>query len=189
MTTSSRRSADQGSCAADKGIVTGCGDDNEGFTTLDSGRGIAGVALMLVDSQRLARDGRLVNLEERIFRDNASISGNNSTLQKSSASTRNHHSVVVDVLTSSTCRISPGTTSGASTSLSRPLRRTTAFRARVFFSSSTIEPAWNSWTKPTQALSKSKAQITPKSTQSSRPAARIAAAYMEDDAASVTVPS
>lgn len=85
MATSSRRSVDQGGRAADKGIVAGCSDDKEGLTAFDGGRGIAGVALVLVDSKRLARDGGLVNLKERIFRDNASISRNNGTLQESSA--------------------------------------------------------------------------------------------------------
>lgn len=85
----------------------------------------------------------------------------------------------IKLLTSSIWSISPGTTSEASTSERRPSRRTTAFKARVFFSSSTIEPAWNSWMKPTDALSRSKAQITPKSTQSLRPAASTAAAYQK----------
>jgi hypothetical protein len=71
---------DEGSGATDEGAVTSCGDDQEGLTTLDTGRGIALVALVLVDSERLASDGRLVNLEEGIVGNDAAISGDDGTL-------------------------------------------------------------------------------------------------------------
>lgn len=37
---------------------------------------------MLVNSKRLASDGRLIDLEESIFGNNAAVGGNNSTLDK-----------------------------------------------------------------------------------------------------------
>jgi hypothetical protein len=71
---------DQGSGATDEGVVTGGGNDDEGLTTLDGGRSKAVVALVLVDSERLTSDGGLINLEESILSDDATISGNDSTL-------------------------------------------------------------------------------------------------------------
>jgi hypothetical protein len=138
---------------------------------------------MLVDCERLSGNGRLIDLEESIIGYDAAISRNNSTLKFFLVLHKRYFQGFVALwfsqLTSSICRISPGTTSGASISNRRPSRRTTAFKARVFFNSSTIEPAWNSCMKPTEALSKSRAQMTPKSTQSSRPAASTAAAYQK----------
>ena len=155
---------------------------------------------MLVDRERLARDGGLVHLQEGILGDDATIGRDDGTLiisEPSSARSekndgrREHVGFRRDCdvgecgggggggawcvrsrggrrgrLTSSSCRMSPGTMKVASISRSRPSRSTTALRARVFLSSSTIEPAWNSWMKPTAALRRSKARVTPKVTQS-----------------------
>ncbi|KAH3682226.1 hypothetical protein WICPIJ_006805 [Wickerhamomyces pijperi] len=74
--------------------------------------------------------------------------------------------------------ISPGTTSLAGISTKLPSLITMAEWARVFFNSSTMEPAWYSWKKPTAALRNNKPRMTPKSTQSSKPAAKTAAASM-----------
>lgn len=80
MTSAASGLGDQGSGATDEGVVTGGGNDDEGLTTLDGGRSKAVVALVLVDSERLTSDGRLINLEESILSDDATISGNDSTL-------------------------------------------------------------------------------------------------------------
>jgi hypothetical protein len=71
---------DQGSGATDEGVVTSGGNDDEGLTTLDGGRSVAVVALVLVDSERLTSDGRLINLEESILGDDATVGGDNGTL-------------------------------------------------------------------------------------------------------------
>ncbi|TLS28806.1 hypothetical protein PpBr36_01840 [Pyricularia pennisetigena] len=73
-------SVDKGGSATDEGAVTSGGDDNKSLTTLDGGRSIALVALVLVDSKRLASDGRLINLEIGIVGDNATVGGNDGTL-------------------------------------------------------------------------------------------------------------
>ncbi|KAL0635535.1 hypothetical protein Q9L58_005466 [Maublancomyces gigas] len=176
MTSTSRSSRDESSGATDEGVVTSSSNDHEGLTTLDGRRRVTLVTLVLVDSERFTGDGRLINLEERVIGNNTTISRNDSSLDESLERVPLLNRSQQNRLTSSIWRISPGTTWGASISKRRPSRRTTAFRARVFFNSSTIEPAWYSCTKPTQALSSKRAQMTPKSTQSSRPAARMAAA-------------
>ncbi|KAH6608110.1 hypothetical protein Trco_004423 [Trichoderma cornu-damae] len=71
---------DEGSGTTDEGAVTGSGDDHEGLTTLDSRGSIALVALVLVDSERLAGDGGLVDLEESALGDDATIGGDDGTL-------------------------------------------------------------------------------------------------------------
>jgi len=64
---------------ADEGAVTGCGDDHEGLATLDGGGRVAGVAIVLVDSKRLAGDGGLIDLEVGVFGDDAAVGGDNGT--------------------------------------------------------------------------------------------------------------
>jgi hypothetical protein len=71
---------DEGSGTTNKGVVTSGGDNDEGLTTLDGGGGIAVVALVLVDSQGLTSDGGLINLEESILSDDATIGRDNGTL-------------------------------------------------------------------------------------------------------------
>jgi len=72
--------ADEGSSTANEGVVTSGCDDEESFTTLDSRRGVALVTLALLNGERLARDGRLVDLEESTIGDDATISGDDGTL-------------------------------------------------------------------------------------------------------------
>ncbi|PMB73754.1 hypothetical protein BM221_001179 [Beauveria bassiana] len=69
----------EGSGATDEGVVTSGGDDDESLTTLDGGRSVAVVALVLVNSKGLTSDGGLINLEESIFGDNATVGGDNGT--------------------------------------------------------------------------------------------------------------
>ena len=71
---------DKGSGATDEGVVTSGSNDEESLTTLDSGGSVAVVTLVLVDGERLTGDGGLINLEESIFSDDATISGNDGTL-------------------------------------------------------------------------------------------------------------
>ncbi|TLD21338.1 hypothetical protein PspLS_09068 [Pyricularia sp. CBS 133598] len=80
VTSTSGGSVDKGGGATDEGAVTGGGDDDESLTTLDGRGSVALVALVLVDSKRLASDGRLVNLEVGIVGDNATVGGNDGTL-------------------------------------------------------------------------------------------------------------
>lgn len=80
MTASGGGSVDEGGGTTNEGVVTGRGDDHEGLTTLDGGGSVAVVSLVLVDSERLSGDGRLVDLEESIFGHNTAISRNDSSL-------------------------------------------------------------------------------------------------------------
>ncbi|TFA98674.1 hypothetical protein CCMA1212_009581 [Trichoderma ghanense] len=80
VTSATRRLRDEGSSTADEGVVTSGGDDQEGLTTLDGRGSIAGVALVLVDGERLTGDGGLVDLEESTLGDDATIGGNDGTL-------------------------------------------------------------------------------------------------------------
>ncbi len=80
MTSATSGLGDESSGATDEGVVTGGGDDDEGLTTLDGGGGVAVVALVLVDSKGLTSNGGLINLEESIFGDDATVGGDNGTL-------------------------------------------------------------------------------------------------------------
>lgn len=77
---STRRLGDQSSGTTDEGVVTGSSDNHESLSTLDSGRSIAVVALVLIDSQRLTSDGRLINLDEATLGDEATIGRDDGTL-------------------------------------------------------------------------------------------------------------
>jgi hypothetical protein len=81
MTSATSGLGDEGSGTTDKGVVTSGGNYDESLTTLDGGRSIAVVALVLVDSKGLTSNGGLINLEEGIFSDDATVSGNNGTLR------------------------------------------------------------------------------------------------------------
>jgi hypothetical protein len=91
VTSTAGRLGDEGSSATDEGVVTGGGDDNEGLTTLDSGRLEAVVAVVLVDSEGLASDGRLINLQESVFGNNATVGGDDGTLLDLEDITGNNH--------------------------------------------------------------------------------------------------
>ncbi|TLD09389.1 uncharacterized protein PgNI_07616 [Pyricularia grisea] len=80
VTSTGGSSVDKGSGATDEGAVTSGGDDDESLTTLDGRRSVALVALVLVDSKRLASDGRLINLEVGIVGDNATVGRDDGTL-------------------------------------------------------------------------------------------------------------
>jgi hypothetical protein len=80
VTGATSRLGDKSSGATNEGVVTSSGDNDESLTTLDSGRSIAVVTLVLVDSQRLASDGRLINLNEAALGNEATIGGDDGTL-------------------------------------------------------------------------------------------------------------
>lgn len=71
---------DESSGTTNEGVVTSGSDDDESLTTLDSGRSEAVVSLVLVDGERLTSDGGLIDLEESIFGNDATVGGNDSTL-------------------------------------------------------------------------------------------------------------
>jgi hypothetical protein len=80
VTGATRRLRDEGSGTTDEGVVTSGSNDNESLTTLDSGRSVAVVTMVLVDSERLASDGRLINLTEAALGNETTISGDDCTL-------------------------------------------------------------------------------------------------------------
>ena len=82
VTSTGRSARDKGGGATNEGAVTSGGNDDEGLTTLDGGRSIAGVTIVLVDGERFTSNGGLINLEEGLLGDDATISGDNSTLCK-----------------------------------------------------------------------------------------------------------
>lgn len=80
VTSTGRGGVYKGGGTTNKGVVTGGGDDHESLATLDGGRGIALVTLVLVDGERLAGDGGLIDLEIGIVGDDAAIGGDDGTL-------------------------------------------------------------------------------------------------------------
>jgi hypothetical protein len=80
MTSSAGGAGDEGGGATDEGRVTSGSDNDESLATLDGGGSIADIALVLVDSERLASDGGLIDLEESVFGDNAAVGGDDGTL-------------------------------------------------------------------------------------------------------------
>jgi hypothetical protein len=83
MTSSAGSLVDESSSTTDESVVTSGSDDHESLTTLDTGGSITLIALVFVDCERLASNGRLIDLEESIIGNNAAISGNDSTLGNS----------------------------------------------------------------------------------------------------------
>jgi hypothetical protein len=79
MTSSARGFADEGGGTTDKSSVTSSSDDHEGFTTLDSRRGITGIAFVLVDSKGFTSYGRLIDLDEGVFGDDTAVGGDDGT--------------------------------------------------------------------------------------------------------------
>lgn len=80
MASSGTCGVDKSGSATDECTVTNRSDDNESLTTLDGRRCINRVPLMLVDGQGLSRDGRLINLEIRVFGDDTTVGGDDGTL-------------------------------------------------------------------------------------------------------------
>jgi hypothetical protein len=80
VTGATSRLRNESSGTTDEGVVTSGSNDNESLTTLDSGRSVAVVTMVLVDSERLASDGRLINLTEAALGNETTISGDDCTL-------------------------------------------------------------------------------------------------------------
>jgi hypothetical protein len=79
VTGATSRLRDESSGTTDEGVVTSGSNDNESLTTLDSGRSVTVITVVLVDSERLSGDGRLVNLAEAALGDETTISWNDRT--------------------------------------------------------------------------------------------------------------
>jgi hypothetical protein len=79
MTLTAGSSVDESGGTTDEGVVTSGSDDNKGLTTLDTGRSIALVTLVLVDGKRFTSDGGLIDLKEGILGDDATIGRDNGT--------------------------------------------------------------------------------------------------------------
>lgn len=80
MTSSSSGLGDKGSSSTDEGVVTSGGNDDESLTSLDSGGSIAVITSVLVDSERLASNGRLINLDEAALGNETTISRDDGSL-------------------------------------------------------------------------------------------------------------
>jgi len=80
VTSTGAGGVDEGSGATNEGVVTSGSNDDESLATLDSRGSVALVALVLVDSERLAGDGGLINLEIGILGNDAAVGGNDGTL-------------------------------------------------------------------------------------------------------------
>jgi hypothetical protein len=80
VTSSTSGLRNKGSSTTNKGVVTSGGNDNEGLTTLDSGRSVTVVAMVLVDGERLSSDSGLIDLAEASLGNETTIGGNDSSL-------------------------------------------------------------------------------------------------------------
>jgi len=72
---------DQGSGATDESVVTSGSNDQEGLTTLYTRRRVTLVTLVLVNSEGFTGDGGLIDLEEGIVGDNATVGWDDGTLE------------------------------------------------------------------------------------------------------------
>lgn len=79
MTSATSGLRNKGSGTTNESVVTGGSNDNEGLTTLDSGGSVTVITSMLVDSERLASDGGLINLDEAALGNETTVSGNDGT--------------------------------------------------------------------------------------------------------------
>jgi hypothetical protein len=80
VTSASSGLGNKGSSSADEGVVTSSSNDNESLASLDSGGSIAVVTSVLVDSERLASDGRLIDLNEAALGNETTISRDDGSL-------------------------------------------------------------------------------------------------------------
>jgi len=79
MTSSGRSLVDQSSGATDESVITSRSDDHEGLTTLDGRGSVTVVTFVLIDSEGLSSDSGLIDLQEGIIGNNATVGRNNST--------------------------------------------------------------------------------------------------------------
>jgi hypothetical protein len=79
VTSSAGSRGNEGCSATNEGGVTGGSDDDESLTTLDSGGSVDNIALVLIGSKRFTGDGGLIDLEESVFGDNATVGGDDGT--------------------------------------------------------------------------------------------------------------
>jgi hypothetical protein len=79
VTSSTSGLRNKGSSTTDEGVVTSSGNDNEGLTTLDSGRSVTVVTMVLVDGERLSSDSGLIDLAEASLGNETTIGRNDSS--------------------------------------------------------------------------------------------------------------
>jgi hypothetical protein len=77
---SGRGSGDERCGTTDESAVTSGCDDDEGLATLDRRRCITGITLVLIDCEGLSGDGGLIDLEEGVVGDDATVGWNDGTL-------------------------------------------------------------------------------------------------------------
>lgn len=80
MASAGRSLVDQGCGTTDESVVASGSDDYEGLAALDTGRRVALVTLMFVDCKGFTSDGGLIDLEEGIIGNDATIGWNNGAL-------------------------------------------------------------------------------------------------------------
>lgn len=76
MTSSTSGLRNKGSSTTNEGVVTSSSDDDESLTTLDSGRSVTVVTMVLVNGERLSSDGGLIDLAEASLGNETTIGGN-----------------------------------------------------------------------------------------------------------------
>lgn len=76
VTSSTSGLRNKGSSTTNEGVVTSSGDDDESLTTLDSGRSVTVVTMVLVDGERLSSDSGLIDLAEASLGNETTIGGN-----------------------------------------------------------------------------------------------------------------
>ncbi|KAI6756513.1 hypothetical protein HG530_011111 [Fusarium avenaceum] len=75
VTSSTSGLRNKGSSTTNEGVVTSSSDDDESLTTLDSGRSVTVVTMVLVNGERLSSDGGLIDLAEASLGNETTIGG------------------------------------------------------------------------------------------------------------------
>src|SRR5271154_2925925 len=84
-------SVDESCSTANEGVVASSSDDHETFTALHGRRSITSIALVLINSQRFASDGRLINLKIAFVGDKPAISWDNASIFNLENVARHNH--------------------------------------------------------------------------------------------------
>jgi hypothetical protein len=71
--------ADECSGTADESSVSSSSDNHESLASFDSGGSITIVTLVLINGERFSGNGRLINLDESVLGDDATIGRDNGT--------------------------------------------------------------------------------------------------------------
>ena len=79
MTSSARGFVYKGCSTTDESAVTSSSNYHESLTTLNSGGSITSIAFVFIDGERFSGDGRLIDLDESILSDDATVCGDDGT--------------------------------------------------------------------------------------------------------------